>query len=69
MVVQASPRSVHQLAPPGRRGRSEYAPQLRTYNGAFHFTALRTLGAFRTMSASRRFLVIETVDGFQPLTR
>src|SRR4029079_10752181 len=25
------------------------------YNGEFHFTALRTLGTFRTMSASRRF--------------
>src|ERR1700730_14689117 len=25
------------------------------YNGAFHFTALRTLGTSRTMSASRRF--------------
>src|SRR3990172_4566135 len=25
------------------------------YMGEFHFTALRTLGAFRTMSASRRF--------------
>src|SRR3984893_14707458 len=25
------------------------------YNGEFHFTALRTLGALRTMSASRRF--------------
>src|SRR5512132_1508931 len=25
------------------------------YNGEFHLTALRTLGTFRTMSASRRF--------------
>src|SRR5882724_5004982 len=25
------------------------------YNGEFHFTALRRLGTFRTMSASRRF--------------
>src|SRR2546421_5727938 len=25
------------------------------YNGEFHFTALRTLGTFRAMSASRRF--------------
>src|ERR1700688_1791649 len=25
------------------------------YNGEFHFTALRTLGTFRMMSASRRF--------------
>src|SRR5688500_15744190 len=25
------------------------------YNGEFHFTALRTLGTLRTMSASRRF--------------
>src|SRR3954454_6150323 len=25
------------------------------YNGEFHFTALRTLGTFCTMSASRRF--------------
>src|SRR5258708_21767058 len=25
------------------------------YNGEFHFTALRTLGTFRTMTASRRF--------------
>src|SRR3970282_1567437 len=25
------------------------------YKGEFHFTALRTLGTFRTMSASRRF--------------
>src|SRR5882762_8594111 len=25
------------------------------YNGEFHFTALRTSGTFRTMSASRRF--------------
>src|SRR5687768_9944637 len=25
------------------------------YNGEFHFTALRTLGTFRTISASRRF--------------
>src|SRR5687767_10306982 len=25
------------------------------YNGEFHFTALRTLGTVRTMSASRRF--------------
>src|SRR6202165_6269132 len=25
------------------------------YNGEFHFTALRTLGAFRTRSAARRF--------------
>src|SRR3984893_3964212 len=25
------------------------------YNGEFHFTALRTLGTFRSMSASRRF--------------
>src|ERR671919_3073735 len=25
------------------------------YMGEFHFTALRTLGTFRTMSASRRF--------------
>jgi len=25
------------------------------YNGEFHFTALRALGTFRAMSASRRF--------------
>src|SRR5688500_1377747 len=32
------------------------------YNGEFHFTALRTLGTFRTMSASRRF----PTSRFQP---
>src|SRR6266487_7096434 len=32
------------------------------YNGEFHFTALRTLGTFRTMSASRRF----PMSRFQP---
>src|SRR6266571_6737828 len=32
------------------------------YNGEFHFTALRTLGTSRTMSASRRF----PMSRFQP---
>src|SRR5687767_11372290 len=32
------------------------------YSGVFHFTALRTLGTFRTMSASRRF----PTSRFQP---
>src|ERR1700737_505742 len=32
------------------------------YNGEFHFTALRTLGTFRTMSASSRFPTLR----FQP---
>src|SRR6266481_21859 len=32
------------------------------YNGEFHFTALRTLGTFRTMSASRR----RPTSRFQP---
>src|SRR5688572_30988269 len=32
------------------------------YNGEFHFTALRTLGTFRTRSASRRL----PISRFQP---